>query len=1531
MEAALAAVDKLGQAKRLLPAEEIIMSTVDSLDPYLAAVKDETLISQIQNSLISLFSINSGDLSVQCAIHIASKLLVVCNNSQRPKLMDILSFTISNLSAASIIATGFLCRHIGEKNKSQLPRFIECLLKSGAAFPFAAVYSLRACFVAGGKTVHQYAVGALEFTNGVVAKSTTQTVVVSLKFARTLVKTGQVPREAVLEFAKGCLARDGELPFVKDGVAVLVARCAYQPIGAAVSELKVSNSEWAVRSKKNSRLCDFTEAFEMIREFPSLMAKIFLYFVTLLGPEVTSVNHAELFRFVRETIPDEVTRLIPLLPGDSRYTYFRAILMEPLSAQKLQLLNVLSQDDNGIKETAKVALRLACSQDKVARKECAEFFATLTKTQPFLVDQFLEKVLRVVDDQGAEGDDNVRGNGSVALAIISNLRNKEQALGGYKDQIWTLLKSYLGQSPNSPMFVVALELLSVLPKSFAATSVATKAVDDAMGEATPTRALLKAVFAFRTRYMKQTQNTKLVEWLFRVCTKVPKSVLGNLCSIVPKIGANTKLAVMATKAILDQAVLLRPSHVLGKSFLRNPLPLASELIGDPGKPAKTDKFLDTVIRKFPVMVAACPEDQQGVIIKKVLEPQKQNRITLLLCASMCESKVTRKRVPVNLHQYLLTLLTAKKAALMQLVCECIGLFCKTHPEAIVHVFSYVEAHPGAASCILLSSIFSHVSVPPQLLTRALIFLDSQMKNGNTCGVALHAVTAVIRTHSMQLSTLGVVASSQLPLLFQTIHKSFSLQPVTLAIIGECFRVLVETFSSELAMPSNPLLATVILCLKSIHVTPIPYAKEVYFDCCRAIYTFCHQLKKYAPITFPMSRGALTNARLAACEAFSFYFKFEKVDIDTREIVPSLLSLLQMTGDPRAGHFLAALASTMASDDLAFWVATARRVLVASSLIDSNTLSIEPTQQVKRACLDTLPYIIDEVSKPLILVTEYLDDIISSLCRATETGSVQLQEAAFPVLQRVINVFRDKINDEGGRVLDLYDSQFATVVKVGFQLPLSVSGGFLSTYLTFNTDNMAKDPENCSAILVVYLNSLDSCKERSTSFYSLAAHLCTVGRKYAQIRPLVQSFLLTMTPIFADVVLQAMSLWQNRTDWRKISEYRQLAHSFYGELLPAFVWLQSISETVVKVDVLVSFFVIEMKLSKEQWMVNAAFEALTTALDFCGNEISSDMLELAMRTALGFTGTDEKQLIINSATLLKEDPSWDSLRECILSLSMGDPKRYSDITLAYLLKSDKRRTLSKYALGIAEFLIQKYRDGGLDNSHANALFVALFNHTPSVVVPVCDFCIAMKGLATEFKLMIIELGLLAIGQELHDLGSIPRYLLATFKKGGMHLIGKLMNVRPKVGMYLFIKGASKAAFLLALKDKENIRAYIWFLQLGLINMEAYDKTLATTFAPCMFRFCVKIIEACESDPLNGRMIVWHCIRVIHDAVRISSKPLDKVYAESSPETRKSLCEILAKHIQSEIQNQKLQALVEFSTNERSHRQSEWTTLEIGDSD
>lgn len=1699
MEAILKQIQQIVEKKQIPNAEQTIMSLLTDLDPFLDGNLEDII--SIEQTFLSIFTINNGLFSIQCAKFISSKLLKLYQKSKEPKLWDLINFVIQNSNSATIIATGYICKFIGESNKAQLPRFIEHLIKNCSKFQFASIYALRIIFKVGGKSVMQFQQQAFDFTNRILSSGDVKqhTVMISLKFLRTLVNTCSVSAQLsaipskqgiqqqfegmggitvtkaaentsnnnnnsyssngvqlqnIIETAKNCLNGFGELPFIQNEVAVLAAKCAYRPFSIAHESFRTAmmkkiestgNSQDATIRRNFNQMYDFTQSLTIINMFPSIASQTFSRFIDLLGPETTSHNHVQLFKYVRIFIPDEIPKLIPLLPGDSQFTYFREISKEETSPQQLKLLRILSPDDNCIKEATNIALKLVISSNKKARKEAVDLFASLSRSHPFLVSKHVSTCLSSLKDatsklnnESPEFINRVYGNTAVITAILLNLADKESIIHDNKTLLESLIKSILSTpniNPNNALFIAIFEILIALPKQYAALSIVSKAIDHLMSNCKqPFKKLLKAVFQFRSKFTKLSQNAKLVDYALKLKTivriskddnksyintsELPKSVLMNLCSMIPKLDSNTnsEFAFQTAKIVLNSVLKLKPSQPLAKSFIKRPLPLASELLGVKKKEFKTDPYLSHVIRKFPLLVAASQPNDRKVLLSTVLEPKNMNITKFLLIASMCEAKITRNFLPLNLHNYLISLLKSKstKKDLMQPICEVLGLFARSHPSSLPDLFEFIEGtnlqnsaeHSSSLiGSLLLSAIFAHMTVPKQFIIKAISYLDEQMMSHLTAALAVHALESIILTHSMQLSAMNSVLSSQLTHLFSTLSNSSSLQPVTLKIICDCFRYLIEIFSSELVDTSSKEARLVCFILKTIEITPIGYAKEVYFECCRSIYAFSHNLTPFAPISFPYAQSASINCQLAACEAFSDYMKFETLNPDAFEIeilVPRLLTLLQMTGDIRVHNFIVSIASTMNETKLSFWVSTVRRVLVTSSLIDSSSLAIEPTHEVKRACVDISMYIVDILANMLYLSTENLDDIISSLCRANETGSVQLQEAAFPVLQRVIELFKDRSTAENnGRLLDLYDSQFASVVKVGFQLNLAISGGFLSTYLTFNTDNMAKDPENCSAILIVYLNGLDGCQQRSTPFYSLATHLCTVGRKYPQIRSLIQPFLVTLTPIFSQIVLQAMKLWQNSDDWRAMNSFRSLVAPFYAELLPAFVWLQNISQqNIVEVDVLVSFFVIEMKLSRESWQATAAFEALLTAFDFCGAQISSGMLELGIRSAINFNGSNEKQMLINSSALLKDGPEWANLHECILSLVcdlskqknnqnqevknnsslefdpfknvkgssssfsfdvFGKSSNSSDVfspkTLAYLLKSDiHQQSLHPYSFFIATFIVKKFKEGKINIDTANALFILLFEHTHSIITQVCDYVIDNQNLSADFKMMVVTLALSRI-KENDSFGQIPRFLISTFKKGGMHLIGHFLKTRPILAFALLSKGAAKAAFLLPFKDMENSRAFLWFLQLSLKTMEktidalkSNDKTvtdfgvkvqdiqnLAKLFACSIFRLALKIIEKYGKDQINGRMIVWHCIRMIQDAQRVAGDEMIKNVFETEFQNnvdRKENCfSILKINIENEIQNKKMQELVEFSSKERgkSNNEDEWETLEIGDSD
>jgi hypothetical protein len=61
----------------------------------------------------------------------------------------------------------------------------------------------------------------------------------------------------------------------------------------------------------------------------------------------------------------------------------------------------------------------------------------------------------------------------------------------------------------------------------------------------------------------------------------------------------------------------------------------------------------------------------------------------------------------------------------------------------------------------------------------------------------------------------------------------------------------------------------------------------------------------------------------------------------------------------------------------------------------------------------------------------------------------------------------------------------------------------------------------------------------------------------------------------------------------------------------------------------------------------------------------------------------------------------------------------------------------------------------------------------------------------------------------------------------------------------------------------------------------------------------------------------------DVARILEVAIQTLFEECSREEKQMIVVIIQEHVAAEIQNRKMQELVEFSTNDRGKRQYEWT--------
>lgn len=1535
MDAILEQISVYGESQHLVPAEQLIMLELHKLDPFLVAPLSEEIIDFIESKLIALFRVNGGDFSIQCAMFIASKLSKLYQISTTPKLWDIINFTIKYPKATTIVATGYICIEIGPKYKAQLPRFIEFLMKQQQGADLAILYSLRACFKAGGKAVDKYVLPVFEYTKKFIPAAKPPTLMQLLKLFRTLIKFHVLPIEIVVESLK-TIPNDVNA-FVKKELSLVIGLCAFEPYSQLGNAAKKKVNEWAI--KKDNRHLNLEPAFRSLQVFPDLLLDAWSHFLTLMGPEMISLNHSIFFDSIRKVDPEGVKYLIPMLPADIRYAYFREVSLEKLSWKQLKLLQILCPDDGSINEAAGVALLLSSNDDSNARQSAISYFGSLSETHPTLVFPYLHSALVYLaqpPEVNARMICDTRGNTAIARAILTHLADKNDGIAPNTFYIEKFITdTFTKPKAKSFRFICAFELLSALTDYFAELPCVKPASEigiqfilkEGQTKKMIGKMLMKALFSFRSKFPDKEQNHHLIVAALLAPQPLPFSVISDLCEIIPSTIANDPMAFPATKLILEFVLKIEPTVDTIKSCLKRPLPTASNLLLNTDAPnikvERYNNFLLHFINIFPHMIEVLDELDRSSLVSMLLDFDNMNVTSLIILKSICGD---HNMLPNDFLQVFLSHLDRVSNQLMQCMCECLALYIKSDLSILPAIFNYIETHRTVSSCILVSAICSNLILPPDYITRVLIYINSEMKKAASIVITIHALSSLLLTHTMHLSSISIT-SNQFPMLFRMINTPLSLQPVALYVIGECFKYLVESFSSELVDPNSQNSLFVFMILRSIEMTPLVYAREIYFEISRAIYTFAHQLSNFAPINFPQSKGASQSLQLTGCAAFSDFLKFQRFKFKISELIPLLLYLLQTTDDTRAANFIVTIASLMKGKDIAFWVQTMKRIMITSSLLDDNNSIIEPSPHVKRTCLVLSQYLIRQIAEQKELVTEHLDDVISSISLSTETDRVFIQEAAFPPLQLIIELFSDRLTDEGQRLLDLYDSQFSTAVKIGFHINLSISGGFLSKYLTFNTDNMSNDPENCSAILVVYLAGLGDCQQRTTSYFSLATHLCTVARKYPPICDLIQPFLKTLSQPFHELVLEEMKLWKPDSDWRAMAHFRSLVSVFYGELLPAYVWLQKTSKQLIDINSLVSFLILEVRTAKEPWITNAAFSALSVAVKSFGDEIHGELFELLLRTTSDYINElssmshlrdDFMNLLLFSSALIKDDANYDVLRECLFSFacsSYATPK-----IIAYLLNSDmKRKTLSKYSLSLFNFILLNFKPEAV-----SALSTLLFAHSPHIIGHVVNILIEDKTTKIEMKLDLLSRALQAEWKSI-PLDDFATFCISNFKKGGMHLIAKLLVFKPQVGISLVANGGAQAAFLLAQSDINNSRAYLRFIQLCLTTIPE------KTFAESIFQLVVAVLVKFGGETHRlGRQIVFQGMRMIADVEKILGDKIKDYYSPIKTDDKAKFVAIMMAHIKADEHRKKTAKLIEIGNTDRGQRgHDEWQTLEICD--
>ena len=1515
----------ISNAKHLIPAEYVIMSTINKCNIDFEKL-DSIQFSNLETLIISLFTKNNGELLPYCSIFLANLLLKIYEKTKKLNIHMLLDYIFEKNYVSAITGTCYIFRHIGSQYKSRIPKLLDFLLKSNCNEK-VILNAIADVFFTKSDALKSYIPKIADYIKRVALKADEITLLACIgilkAFADNSDKNLTINENHILDI--GALILRSNSLYVKYEFAMFLAKAAYRSL--KINDSNDDEREWVVVS--DDREDDLSGVFKMIKTFPSIISMVMNEFLILYGSSKVCINSKQLFNFIRSFANQSIPNFVEMLSSDLRFTFFKDVLDEKHSQIRIKLLQTLISDDGSISDTLSTFNKsLLTKLPKDEKKDIFSFFKNISKTHPQFVIPFISftkvSILKLKFNK----------------IILDNLSRPQDVIETHKEDILNLITTVFS-SCNSldihsftdiSMFSAHLSIVSVLSDDYFRMSIIQDAIkfsiDTLLSESFSRdskkfKKLLSATLSVLIRYPNEPSTRHLIIALLMAKNSITKSCVHHLIALVPLVFINDPTALDAVKFILDHIFQYSPSSSLIKERIKRCFVKDDDLINTDSTMSISQLQIDNLTAYFldnwNKLMDSVQFENKLDLIRYLIDRDSFSIIESITLSFTCQNSAMIQFLPTDFPNFILGLLGATHdPILMQSLSESIGAFVCVKNEYLESILSFIENNSSVMTTILIDSLLNFIKLSPELISRVFIYLDSRIANNNELVYVLHAITTLFITQQIRIESLNITTNQLV-----TLHKAFNinLTPLVLYNCFLCFNIMIETISSSL---EDEAINIISVLLRTFEFVPLCSSQEVYYECTNTIISFVHNISHLVPLSMPDLNASTSRASLAACSVFSNLLKFKKIDLNLTKTIPSILNLLQYTHDSRASEFIISLAQSMDENNIEYWISIIGKILVANCLSDEDI--VEPNFEVKLCMINVAKIAVTTVASMIMLVTEYLDDIISSVCRAVETDRHILQEASFPVLKMIIDIFCNNTNEDG-RVLDLYDSQFLHAVKIGFQLPFEISGDFLSTYLIFHISNMGKDPENSLGVITIYVSGIKNCKQRNSSYFNLASHLCTVGRMYTEILELIKPLLPTLLTIFFDVIKQAMCLYKDQTRWKPIKEFREFADCFYDQLLPGFIWIQKTLDTeIIDLDIMISYMIIEIQYGVESWIREAALKGLSIALRYFTKKNNSDLLALSIKAVNSLEGCDAnilRDILITTSKLLTSESKFNEIRCIILKMTLDS--YFSPKVIANLLLNDTQRYLSKYGQAMLLCFFTNYIHQRITEPEASSLITLLINHTPSIATLANALAIELGESHNNFKINVIKRAILSQKCTSVPIDNLSRFLLSIFKHGGMQVVATLLISIPNIGIALLAKGCLKMAFLLTEIDFKNLKAYLLFIHLSLTSLRQtkYFKPVFISVFNLIAHHSCKL----RHDNALDRQLVPCIVGIMREYC--SSKDFKALYDKLDKKKRSSLVKFIHSEVVAETQRKKASNLVVISLNQRVTQQDEWQDVEIED--
>jgi len=1576
MEGLIEDLNELSKQPHLYPAEQIITTVLLDFEKAFNSSSKFSDIEPYEQAFLSLFSINSGNLSFQCSVRISNCLVRLYKTQSSPKIWNLMTMVTKSPNFSNITALGGVIRSIGHYSKSMLPGLVKKLLSIISKFAVPCLYTLNQCFKIDYSGLKSFASQTFSSSVGFTSSKDETEQLLAIKLLRSLIKTKTINTKLFYNAANAMFENHAST-FVIDEASYFVARLAFLPFMENQSNAIDENnqSEWKLSKQGTSMESNklFESSFQVLSKYPDHFASIFKHFLNLLSPEVIHKNLPILFEFVRNTMPQEVVQLVSLFGVDVRKELFSKVAKEePPTSHQLLLLRALENDFVSSRELAAIALQLTQTSSQSSRLCGASYFGQLSNKYPQHAKLYLETAslyLASPPEDNPSNEQDIQGMASVATYILGVCKEKESMLDGLTDNIKVFLDRALQiEDIYDAQYSSAFSIMTVLPESMIPKELVPSALqrfleqsEKMVGVTDPKSSKLKRVGQSIVLFLAQhpcfSDLAPVLSVFMSVTAFHNKTIMMGILLAAPLIIPHSETIFVMANQLLDTILTLKPSSEYSRALLKCPMSSCADLLAPivfraPNYEIIFDKigkapFCFYVLENFTKLIDALAPSHGQQIIQHIIESPKEILMAHCLLLTVSKDQKYRYLFPSDLHLRLIEYIDEKTTiSKAQITSEIIALFVKDDTDALQEVFYALRNQRGRPKCFIYAALFAHAPMSVSYISLAMHELNDISKNTRATPIALHALSVLYYCRSIELSSMKVT-DIQSQALLQLVNTHVILKPLSLYYFASCFMNLLPVLSPEINSERNSLIPLIRLLIQSFSQISIPFAHEICFKVLRAVFAFARDLINIESISFPVSRGDSISLQLAACGAFADMLKVDtQLDKDYFDLVPKLFVLLQRSGDSRASDFIIEIGrkfkekslldpnSTNSRERLMKWFSYIKVILSANALPLTGDATIEADNNVKKSALSLSKYMLQVLSQSSPLLTECLDDLMTCITRSIESKEIALYPLAFSINNTVIELFEHVKSESGNRLLELYDSQFSIAVRYGFSCDLEHSGSFLIHFLAFHYDNLTRRPDEFMTVLNGFIGGLKECKQKTFAYFSIASHICSIARQNFSVFSLIESFVSDFVSQFSEIVCLSMRLWsEDPPNWSAIASFRTHYEKFYRELLTSFIWLQHhFKMKLIPIKDLIFFFNKEVTHCTESWRVLAAFEALASTFLYYAKEIemsdvkaSISSVHKANQLSPQLLSTALPSFVLSCSKLIKDgsDEMWIHLSEFAIH------NTFSLEALAYIVQSGTVENVISISEEVTKVVIKKFIQGSVSEKQFIAFFTHLFGRIPEKVPLVIELITENPVFIKERPQMLLEIFKHSIIQATNENTELIRLYSSIawshFCKGGMVFIASILKLSPKVGSMVFELDEMNTLTELCTKDLANVIIFLQFIRYSLSIISAFD--INPSILIKSGNIAIEAISLFGQDPQKGRDLIVNGVNLLTDIKTINEKSLKESFRQASQRSKQLSIQLIEKQISKLNTRKKVRTLKTFSNSSRkTHDDDEWQSLD-----